>query len=174
MGCEMTRPPDQPVPKPFRPRDEYGRPLRPDEADRLALPNFDAMNLEEAHEAALRFFDAGNYFAAHEAWETCWGLAKGTDEEEFFKGLAQLGAGYTHWMRGNAHGVVALRGPEPARPQAASRVPFALARPSDPSGTRRRRSGRIEAHGASRLSVACSSQSSEPWACGAASPLDST
>ena len=35
---------------------------------------------------------------------------KGTGDEEFFKGLAQLGAGYTHWMRGNAHGVDALLG----------------------------------------------------------------
>jgi uncharacterized protein len=106
----MTQPPEQPVPKPFRPRDEYGRPLRPGDQDRLALPNFDAMTLDEAHEAAIRYFDAGNYFAAHEAWETCWGLVKGTDVEEFFKGLAQLGAGYTHWMRCNPHGAVALLG----------------------------------------------------------------
>lgn len=102
--------PATPRPKPQRPRDEYGRPLRPGEADRLALPNFDAMTLDEAHDAAIAYFDAANYFAAHEAWETCWGLAKGTDEEEFFKGCAQLGAGLTHWGRGNAHGAAALLG----------------------------------------------------------------
>src|SRR3546814_15936218 len=60
-------------------------------------------------------FDAGNYFGAHEAWETCWAFAKGTPEQEFFKGLAQLGAGYTHWLRGNPHGVVALLGRALAR-----------------------------------------------------------
>lgn len=100
----------EPPMKPYRPRDEAGRPLRAGESDRLNLPDFDAMTLEEAHAEAIRLFDAGNYFGAHEAWETCWGFAKGTDEEEFFKGLAQLGAGYTHWQRANAHGVVALFG----------------------------------------------------------------
>ncbi|MDA0302495.1 MAG: DUF309 domain-containing protein [Chloroflexi bacterium] len=105
--------PDGPLPpamKPERPRDEFGRPLPPGEANRLDLPFFDEMTLDECHAEAIRLFDAGNYFGAHEAWETCWGFAKGTDEEEFFKGLAQLGAGFTHWMRGNAHGVVALLG----------------------------------------------------------------
>ena len=90
--------PDGPLPpamKPERPRDELGRPLPAGEPNRLELPYFDEMTLEECHEEAIRLFDAGNYFGAHEAWETCWGYAKGTDEEEFFKGLAQLGAGYT-------------------------------------------------------------------------------
>ncbi|MFA7248509.1 MAG: DUF309 domain-containing protein [Dehalococcoidia bacterium] len=95
-------------PKPPRPRDEAGRPLAPGTPTRLALPDFDAMSIDEAHEEAIRLFDAGNYFGAHEAWETCWARCKGTGDEEFFKGLAQLGAGYTHWMRGNAHGVDAL------------------------------------------------------------------
>ena len=105
--------PERPLPpaaKPERPRDEAGRPLRWGEENRLHLPNFDAMTLGECHAEAVRLFDAGNYFGAHEAWETCWGFAKGTDEEVFFKGLAQLGAGYTHWLRGNPHGVVALLG----------------------------------------------------------------
>ena len=110
--------PDGPLPpamKPERPRDELGRPLPAGEPNRLELPYFDEMTLEECHEEAIRLFDAGNYFGAHEAWETCWGYAKGTDEEEFFKGLAQLGAGYTHWMRGNAHGAAALLGRAAAR-----------------------------------------------------------
>ncbi len=94
--------------KPPRPRDETGRPLPDGETSRLVLPDFEAMSIEEAHEAAIVFFDAGNYFGAHEAWETCWARCKGTGDEEFFKGLAQLGAGYTHWLRGNAHGVDAL------------------------------------------------------------------
>ena len=96
--------------KPPRPRDEAGRPLPDGEASRLVLPDFDAMSIEQAHDAAIAFFDEGNYFGAHEAWETCWARCKGTGDEEFFKGLAQLGAGYTHWMRGNAHGADALLG----------------------------------------------------------------
>ena len=96
------------TPKPFRPRDELGRPLPAGSENRLELPNFDVNTLDQNHALAIDFFDAGNYFAAHEAWETCWVQAKGTDDEEFFKGLAQLGAGYTHYLRGNAHGARAL------------------------------------------------------------------
>ena len=100
--------PAQPKPKPERPRDELGRLLPAGSEDRMRLPNFDALSLEENHALAIRFFDEQNFFAAHEAWETCWGLAKGTEEEEFFKGLAQLGAGYTHYRRGNPHGARVL------------------------------------------------------------------
>ncbi len=32
----------------------------------------------------------------------------GTGDEEFFKGLSQMGAGYVHLRRGNAHGAVTL------------------------------------------------------------------
>ena len=91
-----------------RPRDEFGQPLPEGEPDRLHLPDFDAMTVDEAHAEAIRLFDAGNYFGAHEAWETCWARSKDGREEEFFKGLAQLGAGYTHWMRGNPLGAVRL------------------------------------------------------------------
>ncbi len=91
-----------------RPRDEFGRPLEPGEPTRLPLPDFDAMTVDEAHACALRFFAAGNYFGAHEAWETAWGRVKGASDEEVFKGLAQVGAGMTHWLRANPHGVVAL------------------------------------------------------------------
>ena len=97
-----------PVPKPSRPRDEFGRPLPSGSETRLTLPNFDAMTTEECLAEAIRLFNGRNYFGAHEAWETCWVQRKGTEEEEFFKGLAQLGAGYAHWMRGNAHGADAL------------------------------------------------------------------
>ncbi len=97
-----------PLPPAKRPRDEYGRPLPAGTPTRLVLPDFDAMTMDEAHAEAIRMFDAGNYFGAHEAWETCWALSKDSHEEEFFKGLAQLGAGYTHWLRGNPRGVVNL------------------------------------------------------------------
>jgi len=89
-GADNT--PDQPLPpapKPERPRDEAGRPLPWDQPNRLHLPYFDEMTLDECHAEAIRLFDQGNYFGAHEAWETCWGYAK---------------------LRGNPHGVVALLG----------------------------------------------------------------
>ena len=111
----MTNDPDAVWPpplevKPPRPRDEAGRPLPEGTPTRLVLPDFEAMSIDEAHETAIAFFDDANYFGAHEAWETCWARCKGTGDEEFFKGLAQLGAGYTHWMRGNPQGVAALLG----------------------------------------------------------------
>ncbi len=106
----MTTETTEPAPKPERPRDELGRPLPAGSENRLHLPDFDALSVEENHALAIEFFNARNFFGAHEAWETCWAQSKGTEEEEFFKGFAQLGAGYTHWMRGNPHGVQALLG----------------------------------------------------------------
>jgi predicted metal-dependent hydrolase len=51
---------------------------------------------------------AGRWFPAHEAWETAWKQARGTGDEELFKGLSQMGAGYVHLFRGNAHGAMTL------------------------------------------------------------------
>ena len=94
--------------KPERPRDELGRPLPWGEATRLSLPDFDAMSLAENDRAGRRFLADHNFFGAHEAWETAWKQAKGTGEEELFKGLSQMGAGYVHLLRGNAHGAITL------------------------------------------------------------------
>ena len=94
--------------KPERPRDELGRPLPWGDETRLRLPNFDAMSIEENDRAARRFLRERNFFGAHEAWETAWKQAKGTGEEELFKGLSQMGAGYVHLLRGNAHGAMTL------------------------------------------------------------------
>lgn len=96
------------MPSSDRPRDELGRPLPAGSRNRLKLPYFDAMSIDENHTLAMEYFDAGNYFAAHEAWESCWVQAKGSPEEKFFKGLAQLGAGYTHYRRNNPHGARVL------------------------------------------------------------------
>jgi predicted metal-dependent hydrolase len=96
------------APSPERPRDELGRPLSPGEPNRLFLPDFDRLSLEAAHATAMELFDRGNYFGAHEGWETCWNHARGTEDEALFKGLAQLGAGCTHWMRTNSRGAAAL------------------------------------------------------------------
>jgi len=95
-------------PKPERPRDELGRPLPWDEPTRMHLEDFDALPLMENHRLGIRLFDERRFFPAHEAWETCWKQAKGTPDAEFFKGLSQLGAGYTHYLRGNPHGTFTL------------------------------------------------------------------
>jgi predicted metal-dependent hydrolase len=94
--------------KPERPRDALGRPQPWGSTNVLELEDFDALSLEENHRLGRQHFNAGRFFPAHEAWETAWKQARGTDEAEFFKGLSQLGAGYVHLLRGNAHGAVRL------------------------------------------------------------------
>jgi uncharacterized protein len=94
--------------KPERPRDELGRPQPWDAENRLELEDFDSLPLEENHRLGMEHFAAGRYFPAHEGWETAWKQARDTDDAEFFKGLSQLGAGYTHLLRGNAHGAFTL------------------------------------------------------------------
>ena len=66
------------------------------------------MSLSENDRAGRRFLADHNFFGAHEAWETAWKQAKGTGDEELFKGLSQMGAGYVHLLRGNAHGAITL------------------------------------------------------------------
>jgi hypothetical protein len=101
------RDPDAP-PKPQRPRDELGRPLAHEAENMLHLEDYDSLSIEENHRLGIEHLNAGRFFPAHEAWEACWKQAKGTDEAEFFKGLSQLGAGYTHLYRGNLHGAYTL------------------------------------------------------------------
>src|SRR5439155_9559567 len=101
------RDPDAP-PKPKRPRDELGRPLPHEAENKLQLEDYDSLSMEENHRLGIEHLNAGRFFPAHEAWETCWKQAKGTGEAEFFMGLSQLGAGYTHLYRGNLHGAFTL------------------------------------------------------------------
>ncbi len=91
-----------------RPRDELGRLLPWGSGNRLHMEDFDNLPAEENHRLAIEHFDGGRFFHAHEAWETVWKQSKGTPDEEFFKGLSQLGAGYTHYRRGNPHGTHVL------------------------------------------------------------------
>ena len=100
--------PREPLQKTERPRDRFGRPLAVGSANRLDLPNFDILSIEENHRLGVSFFNEAVFFGAHEAWETAWRSAHGTSDEEFFKALAQLGAGYTHYQRNNPHGARAL------------------------------------------------------------------
>jgi uncharacterized protein len=91
-----------------RPGDRLGRPLPWDSASELELEDFDSLSLDENHELGRAHARAGQWFAAHEAWETAWKQARDTDEAELFKGLSQMGAGYVHLFRGNAHGAATL------------------------------------------------------------------
>ena len=94
--------------KPERPRDELGRPLAHDAVNLLHLPDFDSFPMEENDRLGRDLLRRRNYFGAHEAWETAWKQARGTGDEELFKGLSQMGAGYVHLLRGNAHGAITL------------------------------------------------------------------
>lgn len=94
--------------KPERPRDHLGRPLPWDAEGTLVLEDYDNLPLEENHRLGREHFNAGRFFPAHEAWETAWKQARDTDDAEFYKGLSQLGAGYVHLLRGNAHGAMTL------------------------------------------------------------------
>jgi predicted metal-dependent hydrolase len=94
--------------KPERPRDRLGRPMPWDAEGELELEDFDSLSIEENHELARAHARAGRWFPAHEAWETAWKQARETDEAELFKGLSQMGAGYVHLLRGNAHGAATL------------------------------------------------------------------
>ena len=94
--------------KPERPRDELGRPQPWDAPNSLKLEDFDSLTLEENHRLGLEHLRSSRYFPAHEAWETAWKQSRGTGDEELFKGLSQMGAGYVHLLRGNAHGAATL------------------------------------------------------------------
>ncbi len=99
--------PAQPRP-PERPRDRLGRPLPWGSPSEIALEDYATLSLAENNRLGVAHFNAGRFFEAHEAWEEAWRKAEATDDEEFFKGLAQLGAAYTHYARGNAHGARVL------------------------------------------------------------------
>ena len=94
--------------KPQRPRDHLGRPQPWGAENTLELEDYDALTLEENDRLGRAHLNAGRYFPAHEAWETAWKQARDTPDAEFYKGLSQLGAGFVHLLRGNAHGAVRL------------------------------------------------------------------
>jgi len=91
-----------------RPRDPLGRPQPWDAENALELEDFDALTVGENHRLGREHLNAGRFFPAHEAWETAWKQSRDTTDAEFFKGLSQLGAGYVHLLRGNAHGAKRL------------------------------------------------------------------
>lgn len=91
-----------------RPRDPFGRPLPRGVPTQLQMEDFDARSSEENHALGIAHFNAGRFFAAHEAWETCWKAGADPEARQFFKGLAQIAAGYVHLQRGNPGGAQTL------------------------------------------------------------------
>ena len=71
-------------------------------------PELPPAEVDRLFREGVALFNGARYWHAHEAWETAWKQARGTDEAEFFKGLSQMGAGYVHLLRGNAHGAITL------------------------------------------------------------------
>ncbi len=111
MPREATGKTGRPTPrrtKRERPRDHLGRPQPWGAPNTLVLEDYDALSVEENHRLGREHFAAGRFFPAHEAWETAWKQARDTPDAELFKGLSQLGAGYVHLLRGNAHGAITL------------------------------------------------------------------
>ena len=94
--------------KPTRPRDELGRPQPWEAENTLHLEDYDSLSLQENDRLGREHLRARRFFPAHEAWETAWKQARDTDDAELFKGLSQLGAGFVHLLRGNAHGAIRL------------------------------------------------------------------
>jgi hypothetical protein len=91
--------------KPERPRDRLGRPQP--WGRRNPRADYDRCRCREPR-LGREHLNAGRFFPAHEAWETAWKQARDTGDAELFKGLSQLGAGYVHLLRGNAHGATRL------------------------------------------------------------------
>jgi hypothetical protein len=100
--------PSQTRNKQERPRDHLGRPLAWDAEGELVMENYDELSMEDNDRLGREAVAAGRWFPAHEAWETAWKQARGTGDEELFKGLSQMGAGYVHLLRGNGHGAMTL------------------------------------------------------------------
>ena len=94
--------------KPERPRDRLGRPMAWGAQAELELPDYDALSMDENDRLGREAVAARRWFPAHEVWETAWKQARGTGDEELFKGLSQMGAGYVHLLQGNAHGAITL------------------------------------------------------------------
>lgn len=94
--------------KPTRPRDALGRPQPWEAENTLHLEDYEGLPLEENDRLGREHLEARRFFPAHEAWETAWKQARDTPDAELYKGLSQLGAGFVHLLRGNAHGAVRL------------------------------------------------------------------
>lgn len=94
-------------PRNARPRDALGRPLPRGSEGVERVPDDLVLAPAEGLTEAQRLLDEGLPFHAHEVLEAVWKAAP-DDERDLWQGLAQLGVGLTHILRGNPTGAVAL------------------------------------------------------------------
>jgi hypothetical protein len=94
-------------PRNSRPRDGLGRPLPRWVEGVTRVPDELDLSVDEAIEVAQEYLAAARPFHAHEVFEWLWKTGP-DDERELWQGLAQLGVGLTHGLRGNASGSVTL------------------------------------------------------------------
>jgi uncharacterized protein len=90
-----------------RPRDGLGRPLPYGEEGVERQPEGIERTPDETVREGQRLLDEGKPFHAHEVFEDAWKTGP-TDEEDLWKGLAQLAVGLTHAARGNSVGAARL------------------------------------------------------------------
>ncbi len=94
-------------------RDQYGRPLRGEEAKKLSypqVPDREIIDGPAAWNETMQYFRKGLPFHMHEVCEQRWRCAPSA-EVLAWKALSQWGAALTHEARGNITGAraVALR-----------------------------------------------------------------
>jgi hypothetical protein len=86
-----------------RPRDGLGRPLPYGANGVPRQPEGVVRAPEETVAEAQRLLDEGKPFHAHEVFEDAWKSGP-EEEQELWRGLAQLAVGLTHAARGNVTG----------------------------------------------------------------------
>jgi hypothetical protein len=94
-------------PRNSRPRDGLGRPLPRWIEGVTRVPDDLDLSVDEAIDVAQEYLAAAHPFHAHEVFEYLWKTGP-DDERELWQGLAQLGVGLTHGLRGNPSGSVTL------------------------------------------------------------------
>lgn len=94
-------------PRNARPRDDLGRPLPPGSAGVPRIPDDLTLAPAETLAYAQDLLDRGLAFNAHEVLEAAWKNGP-VNEQELWRGLAQLAVGITHVQRGNVKGATTL------------------------------------------------------------------
>jgi len=90
-----------------RPRDGLGRPLDYGEDGVERQPEGIERTPNETLAEGQRLLNEGKPFHAHEVFEDAWKTGP-ADEQDLWKGLAQLAVGLTHVARGNPVGATTL------------------------------------------------------------------
>ena len=90
-----------------RPRDGLGRPLPYGEEGVERQPEGVERTPDETLSEGQQLLDDGKPFHAHEVFEDAWKTGP-EDEQDLWKGLAQLAVGLTHMARENPTGAITL------------------------------------------------------------------